>query len=58
MNETADAQQPLVQADAPPASGGPSAAFFAIGIALNLALLAAFGLWAIRQWKRNGKRDP
>ncbi len=58
MNQTAADPQPQVEIDTPPATSGPSATFFAIGIAINLALLAAFGLWAIRQWKRNGKREP
>lgn len=26
--------------------------FFAIGIVINLALLAAFFVWAVKQWKR------
>jgi hypothetical protein len=55
MNETAAEQQ--VAVETPPASSGPSTTFFAIGIAINLVLLAAFALWAIRQWKKSGKRD-
>lgn len=58
MNETAADAQPQVVVEAPSASSGPSTLFFAIGIAINLALLAAFGLWAIRQWKKGGRRDP
>jgi hypothetical protein len=58
MNETAADQQPQVEVATQPASTGPPAMFFAIGIAINLALLAAFLLWAIRQWKKGGKRDP
>ena len=58
MNETAAESQPQVEVETPAQSTGPSTAFFAIGIAINLALLAAFALWAIRQWKKSGKRDP
>ncbi len=58
MNETAADQQPQIAVETPPASSGPSTTFFAIGIAINLVLLAAFGLWAFRQWKNSGKRDP
>jgi len=57
MNQTAADPQPQVELETPSASSGPSTTFFAIGIAINLALLAAFGLWAIRQWKKSGKRD-
>jgi len=57
MNETAADPQPQVVVENPAASTGPSMTFFAIGIAINLALLTAFGLWAIRQWKKGGKRD-
>jgi hypothetical protein len=31
--------------------------FFAVGLVINLVLIAAFALWAIRQWKQTGKRD-
>jgi hypothetical protein len=57
MNETAE-PRPQVEAETPSASTGPPMAFFAIGIAINLALLTAFALWAVRQWKKGGKRDP
>jgi len=58
MNETAADSQPQVEVEIPSAASGPSTTFFAIGIAINLVLLAAFGLWAFRQWKNSGKRDP
>ncbi|HKJ49986.1 MAG TPA: hypothetical protein VKB27_00720 [Gammaproteobacteria bacterium] len=58
MNQTAADPQPQVEVVTPSASTGPPAMFFAIGIAINLALLTAFLLWAIRQWKKGGKRDP
>ena len=57
MNESADARQ-QTEVETPSASAGPSTMFFAIGILINLALLTAFLLWAIRQWKRGGKRGP
>ena len=55
MNETAAEQQ--VEVEIPSASSGPSTMFFVIGIAINLALLAAFGLWAVRQWKKNNREN-
>ena len=58
MNETAADPQPQITVESSPAASGPSTTFFAIGIAINLALLIAFGLWAVRQWKNSGKRDP
>jgi hypothetical protein len=57
MNQTTADASPPAEVEGPSGSGGPSAAFFAIGIAINLALLAAFALWAIRQWKQGNKRD-
>jgi hypothetical protein len=57
MNETAADPRSQVEVEAPSGSTGPPLTFFAIGIAINLALLAAFGLWAIRQWKNNARRD-
>jgi len=58
MNETAADPNPQVAVETPTQSPGPSTIFFAIGIVINLALLAAFLLWAVRQWKKGGKRDP
>jgi hypothetical protein len=57
MNQTTADASPPAEVEDPAGSGGPSTAFFAIGIAINLALLAAFALWAIRQWKQGNKRD-
>ena len=31
--------------------------FFAIGIAVNLALVAAYFIWAFRNWKKTGQND-
>ena len=44
---------------ATPATGesGPSIEFFAVGLALNLILLAAFFLWALRQGKKRDQPD-
>jgi len=36
------------------ADGGPSLAFWAVGIVLNLALVAAYFAWA---WRQRNKRD-
>ena len=58
MNQTIADPQPQIAVETPPESSGPSPTFFAIGIAINLALLIAFAWWAIRQWKKSGKRDP
>lgn len=58
MNETAAEPRQQLEAETPSAPPGPSTTFFAIGILINLVLLIAFALWAIRQWKQGGKRDP
>ncbi|RLC59400.1 MAG: hypothetical protein DRI30_00595 [Chloroflexi bacterium] len=31
--------------------------FFAIGLVINLALIAAYLIWAIKQWKKSSARD-
>lgn len=41
----------------PPVNEGAPIGFFAIGIGINLILLAAYFIWALRQWKKPGARD-
>jgi hypothetical protein len=31
--------------------------FFAIGVVINLVLIAAYLIWALKQWKQSGPRD-
>jgi len=36
----------------------PLFGFFAIGIAVNVVLIAAYLVWAFRQWKKKGRAEP
>jgi len=45
-----------IVADATVNEGAPIG-FFAVGLAVNLILIAAFFVWAMGQWKKSGKRD-
>lgn len=31
--------------------------FFAVGMVINLALITAYLIWALKQWKKSGTRD-
>ena len=57
MDQSADRQQ-QIEVDVSTDSPAPLTAFFAIGIFVNLVLITAFALWAIRQWKRSDRRGP
>ena len=46
--------QAVVQA---PAGHEAPIGFFAIGLVINLVLIAAYLIWAIKQWKKSGVRD-
>lgn len=54
MNQSAEQSQ-QVEVAPPTGSPEPLTMFFAVGILINLALITAFVLWAIRQWKKPGK---
>ena len=41
----------------PTINEGAPIGFFAIGIGVNLVLIAAYFIWALRQWKKPGARD-
>lgn len=56
MKETSVQQQ--IEVENPPGAAEPLTIFFAIGIVINLVLITAFVLWAIRQWKKTDSRDP
>ena len=57
MNENTTEHSQQVEVETPSGSPEPLTIFFAVGIVINLALITAFFLWAIRQWKNGGKRD-
>ena len=54
-----DAQGPQTEAPPPPPvnDGGPPLAFWGVGLALNLLLIVAFVVWALRQGKNRDRRD-
>jgi len=54
-NDTS-AVTPSVDSGAPINEGAPIG-FFAIGIGVNLALIVAYVIWALRQWKKPGAGD-
>lgn len=56
MNQSESNQQQIA-AETPTGSAEPLTMFFAVGMLINLALIAAFVLWAVRQWKKSGKPD-
>ena len=56
MNQNSEQQQ-LVEAEAPSGSSDSLTAFFAVGLVINLVLIAAFVLWARKQWNKSGKPD-
>ena len=56
MKETSVQQQ--IEAETPPGATEPLTIFFAVGIVVNLVLITAFVLWAIRQWKKTDRREP
>jgi len=41
----------------PTINEGAPIGFFAIGIGVNLVLIVAYFIWAMRQWKKPGARD-
>jgi hypothetical protein len=56
VNESAGHSQ-QVEAAPPAGSPEPLTIFLAVGIVINLALVTAFLLWAIRHWKRHHGKD-
>lgn len=45
-------------ADASPVNEGAPVGFFAVGIVINLVLVAAYIAWAWRRWKRPDSSKP
>jgi hypothetical protein len=43
-------------ADSSPEQGHPMIGFFGIGVAINLALITAYFIWAYKQWKRKSDK--
>ena len=41
-------------ASAPEVRQGPSTAFFAVGIVVNVVMITAFFIWACKQWSKTG----
>ena len=41
----------------PTVNEGAPIGFFAIGIVVNVVLIAAYFIWALRQWKKPDARD-
>ncbi len=37
-------------------SSGPSVEFFAVGIIINIVLVAAYLIWAYKQWNKSGSK--
>ena len=56
--EQSNEQQQSMEVETPPGSPEPLTLFFAVGIVINLVLITAFVLWAIRQWNKPGKTPP
>jgi len=52
---TTSTEQPI--AVSTPEQGGPSVGFFGIGIAINLLLIVAYFIWALRQSKKTRDRE-
>ena len=57
MKQTLVTQTELVTPDPAADSGGPSVGFFAIGIVINLLLIGAYFIWALRQRKKPDRHD-
>jgi len=61
MKQTPVSQTELVTPDPAPGlaadSGGPSIGFFAIGIVINVLLITAYFIWALRQRNKPDRHD-
>lgn len=49
---TAHSEQPVPVHQAE--HDGPTFAFFAVGMVINIVLITAYFIWAFRQWKKKG----
>ncbi|MDH3390159.1 MAG: hypothetical protein OEN02_19915 [Gammaproteobacteria bacterium] len=57
MSEKVTTQTEQPAADVPTPQQDSMIGFFGIGLALNLVLVAAYGVWAYRQWKQSARRE-
>ncbi len=43
-------------ASAPEVEHGPTTTFFAVGIVINIVLVTAYFIWAVKQWSKTGQK--
>lgn len=57
MNEEQSSTSQQVTPEVALPASGPSVGFFAVGLVINLVLIAAYFIWARKQWKKTSNRD-